>query len=499
MKNIIEITERQNRLSLDQEYYPIICGNTNYSFKFNFDELWSACKNKQAIFEVLGKKMFVDFSDDSCDIPAMPNAPCFLFTIICSPSETETYTSNVLKFELEPSKLGEEVQLMDPFVGYYSRLKSAIENIENGNVVAKSASHAEHATSATNADHAASANNADFATTSNQSETQIGVTGDSEIFGNKNFVGNLTKNGYPVLTTQDLENITSNNSGNNNSNSGGSSGINPNLLINPDMKINQRGSDGNAGNNIYIADRWRTGSNNSYCLKTDDDFWQVGIMSSTSQEERIIIMQSVEDFEFYKGKNVTFTLSYSDLLEANSGTTKIAIYDGLTRTELDLTNDEDIKSITATLNENATMLRVEIKTSELGSDVSLIFKWAKLEYGDSYTTFVPRPYPEEIMLCKRYYQRPQSYCGAGYAMSRGTFYTSYPLDCPMRTTPTMVYAYLPTAIGYGLNTQLINLLLNKCFSNQFVLACYVSDNKLTNNHIYSLQTGDLQLDAEIYD
>ena len=59
MSNIINIKERANKLFVEDNTAPVVCGNTNYVIQFDFDNDWSAVTNKLATFEILGKKIFI--------------------------------------------------------------------------------------------------------------------------------------------------------------------------------------------------------------------------------------------------------------------------------------------------------------------------------------------------------------------------------------------------------------------------------------------------------
>ena len=135
MYNIISITEDRNKIYISGDYQKIICGNTNYYFKFTFDKEWSEVENKTAIFEVLGKKILVEFKGDICNIPSMPNASYFLLSLTCAPNKNESYCSNAIKLELERNTINEELQIMDPFISYYSRLKSIVDEIESRTII----------------------------------------------------------------------------------------------------------------------------------------------------------------------------------------------------------------------------------------------------------------------------------------------------------------------------------------------------------------------------
>ena len=223
MYNTIEILENKNKIYLKNDFEKIICGNTNYFLQFSFDENWSAVEKKTAIFEVLGKKIIKEFTGNICNIPCMPNASHFLLALTCSPNENESYATNILRFELEKNAINEEIQQLDPFINYYSKLQNVLNEIQSGNFSVR------------------------HATTAEQSLTQVSLSGNDNISGNKNFVGNLTFNEKKVSTLNDLPNT--------------------NYLINSSMIVNQRNHSTYSGLNTYCVDRWKLSDSISFATQ----------------------------------------------------------------------------------------------------------------------------------------------------------------------------------------------------------------------------------------
>ena len=136
MTNRIKIKEVANKLTYDYKT-PIVCGNTNYEIEFEFSDVWKIVEKKTEIFLVDGKKMFVEFTGNICKMPSFPNAYFCMLTLTSAPGNGEFYNTNELVINLTQNDLGAEVQLMDPFVGYYSRLLEAIKKFEKGEFLAK--------------------------------------------------------------------------------------------------------------------------------------------------------------------------------------------------------------------------------------------------------------------------------------------------------------------------------------------------------------------------
>ena len=87
---------------------------------------------------------------------------------------------------------------------------------------------------------------------------------------------------------------------------------------------------------------------------------------------------------------------------------------------------------------------------ELGGSVRIIentnatfdLTGVQLEIGSNATDFEYRTYPEELALCKRYYQKmgdtnTNELTLGGYAVNNTTIYTSVQLPVEMRAIPTL--------------------------------------------------------------
>ena len=165
---------------------------------------------------------------------------------------------------------------------------------------------------------------------------------------------------------------------------------NPNLLINPDFRINQHGITGTVkpvtspgiGNiHTYFMDRWGVDSG-TVTINSDGTLTLNGTMSQ-------ILENAV-------GSNVTASVS--------AGT---AVYDDTTKT-FTITGNGDIIS------------------------------WAKLEIGSAATLFIPPNITEEQIKCQRYYLGLNTYIR--YPMTRltsGTIDFIIPVNAMMRATPTI--------------------------------------------------------------
>ncbi len=367
MTNIIEITEKNNRLDFTNTYSPIVCGNSNYYLKFNFSEVWQNCEKKAAMFVVDGKKQTVDFDGDSCKVPILPNSS-FVFVSLFSSEGEEQMVTTPIRIRLEPSAGGENLSEFNQMASYLTKVLGAINKIANGEL---------------------SVNTASFA-----------------------------------------ENVS-----------------NPNLLINGDFKVNQRGESTYSTTNKYTVDRWKLVSG-SVIVETNGITLNGTIIQKLEHSPTGDVVCSVD---------------------ATGGSPSISYSNGAVT----------ITTTTATL-----------------------IKWAKLEVGTTATTFSPRTYAEELALCQRY-----GFMMEFVQRERSVIYTSTLFDFnvqllqKLRTKPTIDFSRFE--VKTILNTPVPNITWNwsivNMFSNTMRLRAQTTGNVNHNltDAIFNVKEA-VFVDAEIY-
>lgn len=169
---------------------------------------------------------------------------------------------------------------------------------------------------------------------------------------------------------------------------------NPNLLINSNFKINQRGKTEYRGNEVYTVDRWIIW--NAILTPQENGISIIRENSSSSYYE---LRQYIEiDSNFILGKSLTGTVcvngkTYSFLYEIPDSLENGYIKDYA------VFNDFYLRIQIKQTNKNIIVFQIYDH-----SGLSHIINWVKLEYGTSFTPYIPPDKTIEFKKCKRYYQ-----------------------------------------------------------------------------------------------
>ena len=205
---------------------------------------------------------------------------------------------------------------------------------------------------------------------------------------------------------------------------------NPNLLINGDFQIWQRGESFSNIANQYTADRWmikNAKGNTSLVAKSTD------VPSSEFLRQSIHITETLEEntylrYNFENALKGTFTLSfwYKTSVAFNS-----YIYDNSVLVHLGkLTTLNTWTKATFTFTATSMTFINIIHAMSAGN---CYIAGVKLEYGDIATVLMPRLGAEELALCQRYYVQLK---------------TIYPLMITQRNNAgTSAYMFIPLPVS----------------------------------------------------
>ena len=215
---------------------------------------------------------------------------------------------------------------------------------------------------------------------------------------------------------------------------GESGGANPNLLINPNFAINQRGQASYTGA-VYGVDRWK----NSYGTL---ELLTNGEIKHTSSNSWQGVAQYIENPSRLAGKTLTISA-----MGRGDGATAFRIYlyyqigtnpRVTVCTAQTTATTNTIISASGTIPEDITDNdKIYFMLYNGTANTSFYCKWAKLEIGSVATEFSPPSIAEELPKCQRYYENVYAsdmwgtVSGTSYVVANCIFKT------PKRTTPTL--------------------------------------------------------------
>jgi hypothetical protein len=275
---------------------------------------------------------------------------------------------------------------------------------------------------------------------------------------------------------------------------------NPNILINGDFSINQRGLPSYVGAKIYCVDRWFIELNNVVYDVATKTF--TNNRSSTS-----FVYQFIENPESMLNTDITLSIKVNGEVHTMPITMPTSIPTG--------SNIVEDKKLTFT----GGRIYLQYFTAQkcfalllgITSGSSLQVDYIKAEYGSVATPFKPRLYTEELALCQRYYYK---ITGDGkYAWSifktvlsqtnGSIFYADISLPSPMRTKPTITKSGEFRIYGNDISQTVSNITGNDNVLSFPVIVTITTSSSVGTWTPAFLQANDdinasISFDAEIY-
>ena len=277
---------------------------------------------------------------------------------------------------------------------------------------------------------------------------------------------------------------------------------NPNLLTNPDFRVNQRGmTEYSSG---YSADRWFIEGNKCTVTAGADG---VLIKSAIKLDSNAHVFWQKAENPLAPGK---YTLSLNVLEVSGVWSARIrtvnasgdyvdsyytsVLHNGVNKVSVDLSEGEYISAVSVGIN----------KGTEAGNSLKLA--WVKLEVGDGTTPFVPPDPATELAKCQRYlYVLRGSLLRAGLAEAYSTSYAIFYLYAPasFRTIPSVSFenVVLSSTKDGSVYSEAASIQVRGCNSNAVKLLVNAADS-LTIGEQYELShkpdtTGSIILSAEL--
>lgn len=297
---------------------------------------------------------------------------------------------------------------------------------------------------------------------------------------------------------------------------------NPNLLINGDFQVWQKGESFNAAG--YTADRWRNAQTNTAVTKIQHlqeglcSKFAIKLTKTKDNGGNIHLHQTLEDYKtILKGKTLTVSFwaigvggfnGYFGVQIGNTNGTTFNLTNKWTKYQytvkgVDTSEETDIR--------RRGVFFYSLGANQPQTGQGLAITEVKLEYGEVATPFVPRMYAEELALCQRYFYNPL-YLAGGYpyltelctTTNGGAFRIQFPV--PMRILPTLLgdfgNLYIKNNVG---SATAITAIKRGDGTNVAVVATATTAGTFTANQFYYLQYRgaspnytSILFDAEIY-
>ena len=204
---------------------------------------------------------------------------------------------------------------------------------------------------------------------------------------------------------------------------------NPNLLINPDFKINQRGATSYEKQG-YSVDRWK--------------IWNVTVTPSSNGGITI------------KNDKYTDSGTFIQVLEnATEGDSTLSCYVTSVSGTVTMVSDDNSQVVLKQgLNVVHTSKSTKNFTIFLNQGTSITLKWVKLEQGKAATEFIAPNIAEELTKCNRFFRVLNVYEGFVGAVSYWNLYTKFYVGAMRTTSPTITANVSSTTINLsGDNTD----------------------------------------------
>ena len=259
---------------------------------------------------------------------------------------------------------------------------------------------------------------------------------------------------------------------------------NPNLLINPDFAINQRGEDTYEIQNSskYTVDRWKLWnakvSKIDNGIKLENNFASIGTLQQKFEKaySDIVTMSCYVE-------SVTGTVT----MKATGADETVTLKQGLNYVTTSNCND-----VTFTINPGA----------------SAIINWAKLEKGNISTQFVKPDLTEESIKCEKFYKIVPLLLGEYLTIGAGSAYKGVTLRNDLHTLPTckaskneISYIMLNSASPSSVTKNIISITVEDLYRGSLVLkinANFGEKNWSTGLIYVDDKPTLIYLDAEIY-
>ena len=173
---------------------------------------------------------------------------------------------------------------------------------------------------------------------------------------------------------------------------------NPNLLINPDFRINQRGQASYNTNFAYTTDCWKLWKYNAATAGTVTVTDSGVLLESSGEGGSVQLSQAIENSAQLSGRIVTLSVEVADVTGVWS------LYQHGNSNPSYKINTAGIHAFSFRWEEVVSPYGVVFSQLATSAEASCKIKWIKLELGSVATPFIPPDPTTELAKCQRYYQ-----------------------------------------------------------------------------------------------
>ena len=283
----------------------------------------------------------------------------------------------------------------------------------------------------------------------------------------------------------------------------GEPGSNPNLFINPNFIINQRGqSEYTNTAKTYTVDRMY--SNRSVITPLQGGGIKLNVLSGQSNP---YIQQIIENAMPLVGKQLTFSISIDGSKYSHTVTTVVPSADS---TNAFYNQNMTFGGYTCNLQlvkykPSSNPYSVLLVTFTIANPNDTIINWWKLEIGSVATEFSPPSIAEELQKCYRYYKKitnlqQQTYSGLGIAYGDGSG-ARINIEGTFRTIPTVTSSGSFAIVANG-DVKTISSMAMQSFNSTNVVVKFTLNSALADGLCGYLLSNNspgayIALDAEI--
>lgn len=262
----------------------------------------------------------------------------------------------------------------------------------------------------------------------------------------------------------------------------------PNIIINSNFKVNQRGKTEYSGNRTYCVDRWII-MNGFVATPTENGLKLKNVGTTYSYADMVYY---IDNSKALTGKKLTLSLSINDVIYKKTYNLK----EDMPIENIVVSGFGDIR-ITYSSNRNLYGIGIYDTNSQNPNRNENVINWVKLEIGEIATQYVPPLYEEELLKCQ-YFYKPIFIDGLGYSTSDNLVIFSVPVG-NIRNSFTLGIKSAPNiAFTKDAAPPVFRSATTELKHQTLLMKITTQIPNLGANNVLILSNGEAYIDAEIY-